>query len=130
MTKPLRWISKLDVGISNVCVRTSDKQVEVRKFMKDDRLSMCAIIETRIKSKKLRKIGDGIFKDWDWVNNMRHCDKGCRIILGWNSDIISLSFLHYRKQSILCRIKDKKRKMLMFCTIVYAANGGNERTQL
>ncbi|GJW33578.1 retrovirus-related pol polyprotein from transposon opus [Tanacetum coccineum] len=38
--------------------------------------------------------------------------------------------LHCCKQSILCRIEDKKGKLLVFCSIVYAANGGNERVEL
>ncbi|GKA93351.1 RNA-directed DNA polymerase, eukaryota, reverse transcriptase zinc-binding domain protein [Tanacetum coccineum] len=38
--------------------------------------------------------------------------------------------LHYYKQTVLCRIEDRRGKLLMFCTIVYAANGGNERRDL
>ncbi|GKB39981.1 RNA-directed DNA polymerase, eukaryota, reverse transcriptase zinc-binding domain protein [Tanacetum coccineum] len=38
--------------------------------------------------------------------------------------------LHYCKQSVLCRIEDRRGKLLMFYTIVYAANGGNERRDL
>ncbi|GJT15613.1 RNA-directed DNA polymerase, eukaryota, reverse transcriptase zinc-binding domain protein [Tanacetum coccineum] len=115
-------------NIRGLC--TSDKQKEVRKFMEDEKVSICAIIETRIKSKKLQEIGDGTFRQWEWINNMRYCDKGCKIIMGWDSDKVNLNMLHCCKQSILCRIEDKKGKLLVFCFIVYAANKGNERVNL
>ncbi|GJQ95660.1 RNA-directed DNA polymerase, eukaryota, reverse transcriptase zinc-binding domain protein [Tanacetum coccineum] len=98
--------------------------------MEDEKVSICAVIETRIKSKKLQEIGDGIFRQWEWINNMKYCDKGCRIIMGWDSDKVNLNMLHCYKQSILCRIEDKKGKLLVFCSIVYAANVGNKRVDL
>ena len=35
---------------------------------------------TQLKWKKMYAMGDKIFRNWDWVNNMNHCDKGCRIM--------------------------------------------------
>nr|GEY94310.1 zinc knuckle CX2CX4HX4C [Tanacetum cinerariifolium] len=55
---------------------TSDKQREVRNFIADEFLSICAVLETHIKPKKLNKIGDSIFGSWYWYSNMQHCDKG------------------------------------------------------
>ncbi|GKA12795.1 RNA-directed DNA polymerase, eukaryota, reverse transcriptase zinc-binding domain protein [Tanacetum coccineum] len=122
-------------GMENDIIEGIDRGVVVdgqdfRNFLRDEKLSVCAIIETRIKAKKLLKIRDGIFKQWEWINNMRYCDKGCMIIMGWNIDNINLKMLHYCKQSVLCRIEDRRGKLLMFYTIVYAANGGNERRDL
>ncbi|GJW11212.1 RNA-directed DNA polymerase, eukaryota, reverse transcriptase zinc-binding domain protein [Tanacetum coccineum] len=121
-------------GMKNDVIVGIDKGVikdcQIRKFMKDERLSICAILETRIKSKKLLEIGDGIFKHREWINNMRYCDKGCRIIMGWDNDNINLTMPHYCKQSILCKIKDIRGKLIMFYDVVYAANGGNERRDL
>ncbi|GKB31530.1 RNA-directed DNA polymerase, eukaryota, reverse transcriptase zinc-binding domain protein, partial [Tanacetum coccineum] len=109
---------------------TSDKQIKVKKFIKDERLSLCSVIETRLKSKKLQSIGDSIFKNWEWVNNMLHCDKGCRIIIGWNSDLINHNVIHYCKQSMLCKIDAVKRNLSLFYTVVYAANEGKERMDM
>ncbi|GKB83265.1 RNA-directed DNA polymerase, eukaryota, reverse transcriptase zinc-binding domain protein [Tanacetum coccineum] len=83
---------------------TSDKQNEVKKFIGGEKLSICAIIETRIKTKK--------------------------IILGWDSDIIRLNVISYCKQSMLCTVDAVKGSLSMFYTFMYAANGGNERLEL
>nr|GEV85333.1 reverse transcriptase domain-containing protein [Tanacetum cinerariifolium] len=39
-----------------------------------------------IKGRDKWEIGDGIFRQWEWINNMRYCDQRCRIIMGWDSD--------------------------------------------
>ncbi|GJY36038.1 RNA-directed DNA polymerase, eukaryota, reverse transcriptase zinc-binding domain protein [Tanacetum coccineum] len=83
---------------------TSDKQNEVKKFIGGEKLSICAIIETRIKTKK--------------------------IILGWDSDIIRLNLISYCKQSMLCKVDAVKGSLSMFYTFMYAANRGNERLEL
>ncbi|GKD83877.1 RNA-directed DNA polymerase, eukaryota, reverse transcriptase zinc-binding domain protein, partial [Tanacetum coccineum] len=121
----------IEKGMESDNIEGMDKgQNEVKKFIGDEKLSICTIIETRIKTKKLQSIGDSIFKNWDWVHNMRFCDKGCRIILGWDSDIIHLNVISYCKQSMLCKVDVVKGSLSMFCTFVYAANGGNERLEL
>ncbi|PWA72494.1 Myc-type, basic helix-loop-helix (bHLH) domain-containing protein [Artemisia annua] len=121
----------LKIGCWNIRgLSTTDKQNEVRKYIDDERLHMCGIIETQLKTKKLQKIGDSVFKNWSWVNNMRMCDKGCRIMLGWNSDIVNVNVIHYSKQSILCKVEIVTGNMALFCTIIYAANSGNERKDL
>lgn len=93
-------------------------------------MNVCAIIETQLKRKKLYKIGDSIFRSWELVDNMSHCDKGCRIMVGWNGDLVTVNVIHYSKQAVLCKIEAIKGSLSMFCTFVYAANGGNERKEL
>nr|GFC32834.1 hypothetical protein [Tanacetum cinerariifolium] len=44
---------------------TSDKQKEVRNFIREESLSVCAIVETHLKAKRIQKIGDQIYGDWD-----------------------------------------------------------------
>nr|GEV22676.1 RNA-directed DNA polymerase, eukaryota, reverse transcriptase zinc-binding domain protein [Tanacetum cinerariifolium] len=109
---------------------TSDKHNKVRKFINDESLNMCAVIETHLKAKKLQNIRDFIFKAWQWVDNMKLCDKGCKIIFEWNSDLVDMNVVHYGKQSVLCKMKAVEGDLSMFCTIVYVSNGGNERIEL
>ncbi|GJW96848.1 RNA-directed DNA polymerase, eukaryota, reverse transcriptase zinc-binding domain protein, partial [Tanacetum coccineum] len=52
------------------------------------------------------------------------------IIVGWNSDLVDLNMVYYGKQSVLCKMEAVKGDLSMFCTIVYDANGGNERLKL
>ena len=76
---------------------TSNKKKEARNLIDGEKLNVCAIIETQLKRKKLYKIGDSIFRSWEWVNNINYCDKGCRIMVGRNVDIINVNVIHYSK---------------------------------
>ena len=42
---------------------TANKQNEVMKYIEDEKLNVCGIIETQLKTKKIQKIGDQIFKN-------------------------------------------------------------------
>ncbi|GJY52436.1 RNA-directed DNA polymerase, eukaryota, reverse transcriptase zinc-binding domain protein, partial [Tanacetum coccineum] len=96
-------MSRIGKSMENDIIEGIDRGAkEVRNLIKDENLSMCAVIETRIKAQKLQKIGDAVFKSWSWIENMKYCDKGCRIM----------------------------GSLYLFCTIVYAANGGMERIDL
>ncbi|GJX59207.1 retrovirus-related pol polyprotein from transposon TNT 1-94 [Tanacetum coccineum] len=34
-----------------------------------------------------------VFKVWEWTSNAHLCNKGCRIILGWNTDVVNIMVL-------------------------------------
>ncbi|GJY54256.1 RNA-directed DNA polymerase, eukaryota, reverse transcriptase zinc-binding domain protein [Tanacetum coccineum] len=120
-----------DTGIWNIRgLSTSNKQKEVKNFITDEALSICEVLETRIKSKMLNNIGDNIFGNWDWYSNMQHCDKGCRIMLGWNSEHVSINLVHCAKQSMFCEIHTVNGNKKVFCTFMYATNGAKERRDL
>ena len=124
-------LKDLKIGCWNIRgLSTSDKQKEVKNFIDEEGLNVCAVLETHSKTKKLNKIADRIFGQWEWVSNMQHCDKGCRIVLGWNSLEIRMSMVHCSKQSMLCCVETVDDKVKLFCTFVYAANSGNERKEL
>ncbi|GJY99383.1 RNA-directed DNA polymerase, eukaryota, reverse transcriptase zinc-binding domain protein [Tanacetum coccineum] len=93
----------IDRGLS-----TFDKQKEVRNFITNENLNVYAILETHIKTKRLQVIGDIIFGNWEWCSNMQYCDKGCRIMLGWNGDNVNMRIVHSAKQSMLCEIIYKR----------------------
>ncbi|GJZ31360.1 RNA-directed DNA polymerase, eukaryota, reverse transcriptase zinc-binding domain protein [Tanacetum coccineum] len=72
-------------------LNTFDKQKEVNKYIEEESLSICVVIETYLKAKSLQRIRDSIFEDWEWISNMKFCDKGCRIMLGWNTNVVNLN---------------------------------------
>ncbi|GJU22791.1 RNA-directed DNA polymerase, eukaryota, reverse transcriptase zinc-binding domain protein [Tanacetum coccineum] len=118
---------------------TSNKQKEVRNFIANEDLrnfianedlSICAVLETHIKSKRLNKIRESIFGQWDWYSNMQHYDKGCRIMLGWNSKHVSINVVNCAKQSMFCKIQTVNENKKILCTFVYATNGAKERREL
>ncbi|GJX28468.1 RNA-directed DNA polymerase, eukaryota, reverse transcriptase zinc-binding domain protein [Tanacetum coccineum] len=54
---------------------TSEKHKEVRKFISDESLSVCAVIETRLKAKHLQKVRDFVFQSWSWLENKRGSER-------------------------------------------------------
>ncbi|PWA66317.1 RNA-directed DNA polymerase, eukaryota, Reverse transcriptase zinc-binding domain protein [Artemisia annua] len=121
----------MDKGSWNIRgMYTSDKRKEVRNFIRDEKLHVCAVLETQVKSKRLQQIGENVFGNWNWINNMKFCDKGCRIMLGWNNDMVNINIIHLAKQSLLCQVEDVNGKIKVHVSIIYAANGGNERRSL
>ncbi|GJR87831.1 RNA-directed DNA polymerase, eukaryota, reverse transcriptase zinc-binding domain protein [Tanacetum coccineum] len=62
------------------------------------------ILETHIKPKRLDKVGDRIFENWEWYSNMMFCDKGCRIMIGLNIDNVNINLIHSVKQSMFCEV--------------------------
>ncbi|GJX67235.1 RNA-directed DNA polymerase, eukaryota, reverse transcriptase zinc-binding domain protein [Tanacetum coccineum] len=60
----------------------------------------------------------------------QHCDKGCRIMLGWNSDHVSVNLVNCAKQSMFCELQMVSGNKKVYCTFVYAANGARERKDL
>ncbi|GJY19375.1 RNA-directed DNA polymerase, eukaryota, reverse transcriptase zinc-binding domain protein, partial [Tanacetum coccineum] len=58
------------------------------------------------------------------------CNKGCRIVIGWDNDETNIQVLHKTSQSIFCVISAAKYDFKCFYTFVYAANDGIDRRKL
>ncbi|GJS22552.1 RNA-directed DNA polymerase, eukaryota, reverse transcriptase zinc-binding domain protein [Tanacetum coccineum] len=122
---------KYKIGVWNIRgMNTSENHNEVMNLVKSENLKVCAILETRLKGKKLRKACDRIFQKWNWESNMQKCSKECRIVLGWDFDSTSVQILHQTSQSIFCVMSSKSYNIKCFYTFVYAANDGLERIDL
>ncbi|GKB27644.1 RNA-directed DNA polymerase, eukaryota, reverse transcriptase zinc-binding domain protein [Tanacetum coccineum] len=67
---------------------------------------------------------------WEWQSNMQYCDKGCRIIVGWNTFVVNIMVLHSARQSMLCILESVDNQFICFITLVYAANSGVDRREL
>lgn len=119
------------IGVWNIRgMGTSEKQKEVLNLINGERLKVFAILETRLKAKELHGICDRMFNRWEWVSNMQFCSKGCRIVLGWDSDDVQVQILNRTSQSIFCIIQAPEYKFKSYFTFVYAANSGSERKEL
>ncbi|GKE74451.1 RNA-directed DNA polymerase, eukaryota, reverse transcriptase zinc-binding domain protein [Tanacetum coccineum] len=77
-------------GIWNRGISSSTKQDEVINFIATEKLHICAILETHLISNMLDKVCFKIFGQRSWFSNMKYCDKGCRIIVGWNSAHVNI----------------------------------------
>ncbi|GJX09403.1 RNA-directed DNA polymerase, eukaryota, reverse transcriptase zinc-binding domain protein [Tanacetum coccineum] len=105
------WMKKIlnaEIKITAWNVRgmcNKETQKEVKKFICDEKLSICATLETHIKPKQIDRISSKVFGRWSWISNMNESHRGCRIIVAWNPKDVSINLLHSSSQSILCLIK-------------------------
>ncbi|GJU81689.1 RNA-directed DNA polymerase, eukaryota, reverse transcriptase zinc-binding domain protein [Tanacetum coccineum] len=112
-------------NVRGMCNSTTQK--EVRKFIAEEKLSICAVLETHIKEKQINKICTFVYGRWNWMSNMNESKRGCRIIVGWNPDDVNVMNIHTSNQAMLCLIEtvDTKEKF-----IETAASFGKERRNL
>ncbi|PWA84059.1 hypothetical protein CTI12_AA163190 [Artemisia annua] len=92
----------MDIKIATWNIRglsTSDKQDEVRKLISEEKLQVCAIIETHVKFPKVNKMGQVIFGNWEFVTNAENNNKGCRIMVGWNQNKVKAWLITKTKQN-------------------------------
>ncbi|GJT54657.1 RNA-directed DNA polymerase, eukaryota, reverse transcriptase zinc-binding domain protein [Tanacetum coccineum] len=120
----------------------NDRQNEIEEIEEDDVLecsgmassmnedevigldsNVCSTLETHLKSKKLSKACEKAFRNWDWISNVHLCSKGCRIIIGWDKDLVIVRCIHMSEQTMLCIIEDIHSHIVNFVSFVYAANG-------
>ncbi|PWA41530.1 RNA-directed DNA polymerase, eukaryota, Reverse transcriptase zinc-binding domain protein [Artemisia annua] len=111
-------------------LNTLEKQKEIRNLIVSENLKVCAVLETRIRSKKLQVVCDKVYQGWEWISNMQCCNKGCRIVLGWDDQVVNVQILNRTSQSMFCVISVEHLKIKFFYTFVYAANEGVDRREL
>ncbi|GJZ14300.1 RNA-directed DNA polymerase, eukaryota, reverse transcriptase zinc-binding domain protein [Tanacetum coccineum] len=106
------------------------KQSEVRRVVSENQLSACAILESHVDISLLSDVCSRVFKSWEWTSNANLCTKGCRIILGWNIDVVNIMVLSQSNQAMHVKIIHKATSKIMFCSFIYAGNLPAERRLL
>nr|GEU29256.1 hypothetical protein [Tanacetum cinerariifolium] len=96
----------------------------------ENQLSVCTILESQVDISSLAQVCSKVFKYWEWTSNANMCMKGCRIILGWNLDVVNVMVLSQTNQVMHVKIMHKKSNKYMFCSIIYAGNLVSERRLL
>ncbi|GJV95333.1 reverse transcriptase domain-containing protein [Tanacetum coccineum] len=76
------------------------KQSKVQQVVNENRLSICAILESHVDISALSKVCSKVFRSWDWTSNASLCSKGCRIILGWNLDVVNVMVVSQTSQKL------------------------------
>nr|XP_043637991.1 uncharacterized protein LOC122608993 [Erigeron canadensis] len=107
-------------------INTEYKHNEAIMFIRDEKLQVCALLETHLKSNTINKVGDRVFNTWEWVSNIQFRPTCCRMLVGWNPSAIRLMVIDTNKQSMLCLIEVISSHINFFCTFVYACNSGVE----
>ncbi|GJT14818.1 retrovirus-related pol polyprotein from transposon TNT 1-94 [Tanacetum coccineum] len=78
--------------------------------------------EVRANISALSKVCSKVFRSWDWTSNANLCSKGCRIILGWNLDVVNVMVVSQTSQVMHVKIIHKVSGRELFCSFVYANN--------
>ncbi|GJZ84155.1 nucleotide-diphospho-sugar transferase [Tanacetum coccineum] len=112
-------------GLGNVT-----KQNEIKKLIRNERLSMCAVLETHMKKNRIDKVCMNIFGSWVWQNNVGYSSKGCRIVVGWDTNNVISTLINATAQSMLYKVEVISSKNIVYCTFIYAANKGKDRRDL
>ncbi|GJR91055.1 RNA-directed DNA polymerase, eukaryota, reverse transcriptase zinc-binding domain protein [Tanacetum coccineum] len=106
------------------------KQKELKKFIAEERIQVCAILETYLKTKSINKAYDYVFGSWRWISNVAHSHTSCRIVVGWNVDEVDVMVIQSCSQTILCLVEIIQTKVMFFVSFVYASNSCVERRNL
>ncbi|XP_021991697.1 uncharacterized protein LOC110888476 [Helianthus annuus] len=70
----------------------------------------------------LQKVCKAVFRRWDWTSNGGCCNKGARIILGWDPTEVDVMVLTQSAQVLHIQVFCKANKSMFFCSLIYAAN--------
>ncbi|GKD46736.1 hypothetical protein Tco_1271381 [Tanacetum coccineum] len=76
------------------------KQSEVRQVVNENQLSMCVILESHVDVSTLSKVCSKVFRCWDWTSNASLYSSGCRIIVGWNVDVVHTMVISLTSQAL------------------------------
>ncbi|GJU36268.1 hypothetical protein Tco_1184622 [Tanacetum coccineum] len=106
------------------------KQSEVRHVINESQLSVYAMLESHVDLAALFHVCCKVFHQWDWISNASLCSKGCRIIVGWNRDIVDVLVITQSDQAMHVKITHKANNKTMYCSFIYASNDLRVRFQL
>nr|GEX20135.1 hypothetical protein [Tanacetum cinerariifolium] len=83
---------------------------------------MCAILESHVDIATLSSICSKVFRAWDWTSNGRLCDTGCRIIIGWNMDVVDSMVLSQSSHAMHVQIRHKSTNSILQCLFIYVGS--------
>ncbi|GKC39157.1 hypothetical protein Tco_1051541 [Tanacetum coccineum] len=78
----------------------------------------------------LSRVCSNVFRSWDWSSNAGLCDKGCRIIIRWNFNVVDLLIVCQSTQAMHVKLVHKDTKQTLFVSFIYAANQYVKRRML
>lgn len=120
----------ISLGYWNVrlVVDPPSKQREVRHLLKNKNLSLCGLVETKVRSINKDMISRKVFWDWEVLDNYDHALLG-RIWVGWDPLIRKVTPMYmYRSDQILhvfCSFINQKGDF--WASLCYGSNEVNPR---
>ncbi|KAJ9535959.1 hypothetical protein OSB04_un000877 [Centaurea solstitialis] len=117
-------------GNSPTGLNAFEKQQEVRSLIRNNNLSICAVLESHVRVESLRTICASSFGRWDWVSNQAMSDYGTRIIIAWDVSNVDVMVLESHRQYMHCEVRIRGLMHGFFISFVYGDNRGIERRNL
>ena len=108
----------------------TSRQDEVVSLIREQSLCMCAVVETHLRKKSVKVVGDRLFRNWSWASNMADCRSVCRIMVGWNTNVIGANLISHFDQSMHFEINFVHDHRKQFVSFIYAKNKGVDRRAL
>ncbi|GJR55416.1 hypothetical protein Tco_1405937 [Tanacetum coccineum] len=63
--------------------------------------------EFHVNLSPLSSVCSKVFRSWEWSSNASLCSKGCRIILGWNKDVVDALIISQTSQAVHTKLIHK-----------------------
>ncbi|GJY09972.1 RNA-directed DNA polymerase, eukaryota, reverse transcriptase zinc-binding domain protein [Tanacetum coccineum] len=104
--------------------------MEVQQVVSENQLSVCAILESHVNMISLTSVCAKVFRSWEWTSNANLCNKGCRIILGWNKDLVDVMIMAQTNQTAHAKVIHHTDRKAIYSTFIYASNDSKERRLL
>nr|GEU31439.1 hypothetical protein [Tanacetum cinerariifolium] len=119
-----------EVYADDIPSKHEDKGASTPSVVCENNLSICAILESHVDVSSLSLVCSKVFQNWDWISNVTLCNKGCRIILGWNKDIADVLLITQSNQVVHTRVVHKADNKFLYYSFIYAGNKAIERHTL
>lgn len=104
--------------------------MEVRKFILDNSLSLCGIVETKVRSQNITStMKNCLPANWDYIHNSG-ARTVARAIFTWNTSLIKADLISSSAQHITCRINHVNTLQFFNVTLVYGMNQPTDRGML
>lgn len=95
------------------------KQKEVLNAISENNISLCAILESRVSVKRLKKICVNVFGTWNWISSGKLCNHVTRIIIGWDPNELDVMVLQQTTQVMRCQVTCKSNNLSFYCSFIY-----------
>nr|GEV58827.1 hypothetical protein [Tanacetum cinerariifolium] len=124
------FVNDIDEDVDEYITMVEISNAVHKVVIYDNKLSVCAILESHVANHNLERLCKHVFKHWNWISNAMSCLKGTRIIVGWNQNDVDVVVIHQDPQVIHTRIWIKADWKEFFCSFVYAFNNYIHRRPL
>lgn len=105
------------------------KQKEVKNLLKNKKVDLVGIVETRVKAHKATQISANIASVWGKLHNYNSTENG-RIWILWDTRHYYVSLLKEEMQLIQCQVRSLADGEVCLITVVYGYNTASLRLML